>query len=234
VAAEPRDEQRPAQIANGVSLSLVQDFGMHGGADVCSRRAQLEEGYACFRGSGTQYHGSPIPDAGSAVSAFPQPATTRLLLGFDRVLLENFTAGLRLGYVLAGGGPRPDGAEGPTFLPFHGEARVGYTFGAAPFRRTGARWSLFVHGGIAQVDTPYRILIEEDTSKPPPASQLDNPALQTVRAYKKSGTGFVGAGASVTVAVTRALGTSVGLKVSQMFPSSGTIVSLELGCVLGF
>lgn len=232
--AQQQPTPAPAAIASWISLSLVQDFGVHSGVDVCSRRSQLEDGYACFRGSGTHYHGAPLPGQGGEIRAVPQPATTRLLLGFDRVIGESFTAGVRLGYVLRGGGPRESGAEAPVFLPFHGEARAGYTFGARPFREAGLRLSLFINAGFAQVDSEYAVAVREDASVPRPVSQLDNPPLQTLHAYKKTGTGFLGGGGAATYAVSRALGFSAGLKVMQMFPSSGTVIATELACLVGF
>ncbi|MDI3285805.1 hypothetical protein [Polyangium sp. 15x6] len=163
-----------------------------------------------------------------------QLSTTRLLLGYDRVVFENVTLGVRLGWVLRGGGPRPSGAEAPEFLPFHGEVRAGYTFGARPFARPGFRGSLFVFGGIAQFDTEYQVFVEEDTTKPPPASQLDNPPSQTLSAYRKSGTGFVGLGAAATYAFSPSLALSAALKFTKPFPSTGTVLSPELSFSYAF
>ena len=226
--------QRPPVLANGLSLSLVQDLGLHAGADVCSPESQLYGDYACFRDSGTQYHGNPLARRGGEVRPGLQIATTRALLGFDRVFFDNVTLGLRLGWVLRGGGPRPSGAEAPDFLPFHGELRAGYTFGANPFVRAGLRGSVFFIAGIAQFDTTYRVVVEEDTTKPPPSSQLDNPASQTLSAYRKSGTGFLGVGAAASYAITPSLGLSAALRFTKPFPSTGTLVSPELSCFYAF
>ncbi|EYF02830.1 hypothetical protein [Chondromyces apiculatus] len=233
-AAEPRPPVLPPQRANLLTLSLVQDFGLGTGADVCSRQSQLDEGFACFRSGGTQYHGTPEPGRGGEIGSFLQPATARILVGYDRVLTENLSLGLRLGYVLQGGGPRESGTDGSSFLPFHGELRAAYTFGATPFREAGLRFALFVNAGVAQVDTEHRVFIREDQSVPPPVSQLDNPPTQTLSAYQRSGTGFFGGGATATYAVTPAAGFSLGLRLARFFPSSGTIASPELGFLLGF
>jgi hypothetical protein len=234
VAAERQATPLPPAPATVITVSLAQDFGLHGGADVCSAESQIAGDFACFRRSKTQYHGTPLRGQGGDVAAAPQPATTRLLLGYDRVLAERFTLGARVGYVLRGGGPRQSGAEAPAFLPLHVEARAGYTFGMEPLRHAGLRVAIFIHAGVAQVDTEYTVSILEDTSKPPPVSQLDNADEQVLSAYKKSGTGFIGAGAAVTYAVTPSLGFSAGLKLMQMFPSSGTILSPELACFAAF
>jgi hypothetical protein len=233
-AADSPASTEPPAIASLITLSLSQDFGLHSGDDVCSKQGQLEGGYDCFRGSGTQYHGSPLRGAGGQVRPLPQPATTRLLLGFDRIIGESFALGARLGVVLRGGGPRASGADAPEFLPVHAEVRGTYTFGARPFREAGLRWSIYLSGGVAEVDTEYKLPVLEDLDKPPPVSQLDNPTWQTLRAYKKAGTGFVGGGGAMTYAVSPSLGFSVGLTLRQMFPSSGTIIAPDIACVVGF
>ncbi|MDI1443493.1 hypothetical protein [Polyangium sp. 6x1] len=233
LAADAPPKKAPS-LNNGLSLSLVQDLGIHAGTDVCSPESQLHGDYACFRDAGTQYHGTPLVGRGGEVRPGLQIATTRMLLGFDRVVFENLSLGLRLGWVLRGGGPRPSGAEAPEFLPFHGEIRAGYTFGARPFARPGLRGSVFVTAGIAQFDTEYRVVVEEDTTKPPPASQLDNPPSQTLSAYRKSGTGFVGLGVAATYAISPSLGVSAALRFTKPFPSTGTLLSPELSFFYAF
>lgn len=221
-------------LENLFSLSVVQDFGLHQGANPCTMSNQIDGGFACFRASGTQYHGHPLPNASTAITSFPQWATTRLLGGYDRVLYDQYTVGVRLGWVLQGGGPRPDGALGPDFLPFHGELRIAYTLGQNPFRREGLRVSLFANGGLAQVDTEYRVGVEEDTSRPPPAGQLDNPETQELSVYRKTGTGFFGGGVTLGYVFSRRFNVSLGAKMMRMFPTPGTIFSLEMGVGAAF
>lgn len=233
-AADEHIETQPFNVKNIVSVSIAQDFGLHMGTNPCTMANQINGGFACFRASGTQYHGTPLPDSSNDIQAFPQLATTRLFGGYDRIFGSHITLGIRLGWVLRGGGPRPDGAEGPIFLPFHGEARAGYTFGTNPFQRDGLRFSLFIGGGIAQVDTEYQVTITEDPQKPPPASQLDNPQTQVLSVYRKSGTGFLDIGAVMNYSFSKRFGVSLGAKVMRMFPSNGTIVSLEMGGTAAF
>jgi hypothetical protein len=225
-------ETRP-RAPNRVSVALEQDFGIVAGRGVCSKTAQLEEGFACFRAKGSQYHGTPLPGASSDVAGVGA-ATTRVLLGYDRVVLRGFTLGLRGGLVVRGGGPKPDGEGAPSFLRFHGEGRAAYWFGRDPFARTGLRFGLFVAGGLAQVDTPFRITVEEDTTKPPSAAQPTNPRLQTLDVFKKSGTGFVGGGAAVACAVSRSSAFFLHLKAMRLFPSDGTVLAPEIGYEHGF
>ncbi|MFT3771628.1 MAG: hypothetical protein QM820_39955 [Minicystis sp.] len=227
------EDNAKAAAPNRVSLTLQQDFGVVHGTDVCTKEAQLTRGFACFRANGTQYHGSPLSEEGGGPSgAFP--ATTRLLLGFDRVLLDNLTLGVRGGFAFRGGGPKPDGAEAPSFLPFHGEARAAYWFGSMPFAPSRFRIGLFVAGGIAQVDSTFRVRVQEDTNKPPPAAQPTNPAAQTLDAYKKAGTGFIGGGLATACNVTRASALFLEVRFMQLFPSSGSVIAPEIGYEHGF
>lgn len=215
------------------SVALEQDFGMVYGSGICDKDSQLTQGFACFRSNGTQYHGTPLRDEGASPGgAFP--ATTRLLIGIDRVFYDNVALGVRGGVVLAGGGPKPDGRDAPSFLPFHGEVRATYWFGSAPFSKPGLRVGAFIAGGIAEVDTAMRVLVEEDKSRPPPVAQLINPSLQTLDAYKKAGTGFIGGGGALAFSASRSSAFFLNLKLMQLFPSDGTALAPEIGYEHGF
>ena len=227
--ARPGAPVRP----NRVSVALQQDFGIVSAQEACSRESQLTRGLACFRSNETQYHGTPQLGAGAAHGGLT-PATTRLLFGFDRVLFERWTLGLRGGFVFAGGGPRPDGASAHAFLPFHGEARVTYWFGVPPAGGPGLRGGVFVGGGLAQVDTAWRVVVDEDTRVRPSAAQPSNPSMQTLTVYQKAGTGFVGGGAVIAAAVDAMSAFFLDVKLMQLFPSSGTVVAPEIGYEHGF
>lgn len=223
----------PASRLNRVSVALQQDFGVASAEEPCTRESQLTQGISCFRSNETQYHGTPLLGTAPAHSGLT-PATTRLLFGFDRVLLDRFTVGVRGGFVFAGGGPRPDGSEAHAFLPFHGEARLAYWLGVPPGTGPGLRVGLFGAGGIAQVDTAWRVLVDEDTSVRPAAAQPTNPISQTLTVYKKAGTGFLGGGASLACAIDAASAFFLDVKLMQLFPSSGTVVAPEIGYEHGF
>lgn len=77
-------------------------------------------------------------------------------------------------------------------------------------------------------------MVTEDPQKPPPAGQLDNPPVQELAVYRKSGTAFFGGGAALAYAISQRFGVSLGAKVMRMFPSNGTAVSLELGGTAAF
>lgn len=225
--------QAVTRAPNRISLTLEQDFGIVSGKSVCSRGAQLDEGFSCFRSSGSQYHGTPLSGANSDVGGVGA-ATTRVFLGYDRVLFRNWTLGARGGLVVRGLSPKADGAGAPESLRFHGEGRVAYWFGRDPFARTGLRFGLFAGGGFAQVDTPFRITLEEDLSKLPAASQPFNPRFQTLDVFKKSGTGFAGGGLSLACAVSRSSAFFLNVKAMALFPSSGVVLAPEIGYEHGF
>lgn len=210
------------------SLAVEQDFGLVYGANVCAKEGQISGGFGCFRANGSQYHGTPRRDDGGD-PAEPHVATTRVLLGLDYLLLDNWTVGLRSGLVVRGDGPKQDGSSAPQSLLFHGEARATYWFGATPFRRRGFRWGAFLAGGIAQVDTTWRVRVEEDTRRPPAVTQPLNPPVQTLDAYQKSGTGFVGGGAAMACSFDDSGSFFLELEIMQLFPSTGTTFAPTIG-----
>ncbi len=75
--------------------------------------------------------------------------------------------------------------------------------------------------------------VAENQAVPPPPSQPDNPPVQTLDAYKKTGSGFAELGAGGYLAIGRQHGAVLELGVMQLFPSSGTALFLSLGYVLG-
>lgn len=225
--------QAVTRAPNRISVTLEQDFGVVTGRGVCTKEAQLEGGFACFRSSGSQYHGTPLPGASSDVGG-AAAATTRVFLGYDRVLFRNWTLGVRGGLVVRGASPKADGADAPETLKLHGEGRFAYWFGRDPFARTGLRFGIFAGGGLGQVDTPFRVTIEEDRSKPPAVSQPFNPRFQTLDVFKKSGTGFAGGGLSLACGVSRSSAFFLNVKAMALFPSLGAVIAPEIGYEHGF
>jgi hypothetical protein len=239
---------------NWVGLNLSMDLAYVTGTDVCGRESQATKGYACFtmggdsgnpyQEPGTHYHGEPIPENnGNAIAGGLAPATARVMASFDRVLLDNVTAGARLGFAFYGGGPQPDG--GKAFLPFHVEVRGAYWFGTDPFSHKGFRPYGFLGGGMAQVDTKVEVSVREietcpadgckvcaDTACANPVQR--NPQTQKVEAWRKAGQGFVGLGGGVVYAVTPDIGILGELKISYMLPTPNLVISPTIGGVYGF
>ncbi len=214
-----------------LSLSLEQDFAIVGGSDVCSPDSQLHKGFSCFRTDGVQYHGTPIVGQGGKIGGGLAPATTRVLLGTDVLLGDTFSAGLRLGYVLQGGGPQSDG--GKKFFPLHAEARLSYYLSKGGMNGGGFVPFVFAAGGLAQVDVKKSVPVIENRKVPPPPNQIDNPNGQMLDAWKKSGMSFGALGAGVYWELGHHNGILAELKLMQFFPSSGTAASLDIGYTLG-
>jgi hypothetical protein len=241
------EEPKPAgrKRNNWFSVSVQQDLALVGAAtDACAIGNQTLGGYSCFRASGSQYHGNPtIGDPADSVHGGLAPSTTRILVGYDRVIVAGLTIGARFGYVLRGMGPRADG--GATPLPFHGEGRIGYWFGSEAFTTATFRPFLFVNGGAAQLDSQFNVVVTEDQGQPAPPNQpfcgantttgiVCNPAQQRLSAWRRMGQGFAGGGAGLMVAFTPAFGMFVDVKYMRLFPTPGNAFAPELGLALGF
>ncbi len=209
---------------------LSQEMAFISGTDVCTQDSQLNSGYACFRSSGSQYHGTPLLGAGDKINAGFALATTRVLIGGEYPVSSSISLGVRLGYVLRGGGPRPDG--GHAFMPFHAEARASYWFADKGINSAGLAPFVFAGGGLAQVDAKHTVPVAENTAVPPPPNQ-QNPAQQDLEAWKKMGTSFGELGAGVYYPIGKTSGLLADLKGMLLLPSSGTAASIELGYAFG-
>jgi hypothetical protein len=220
---------------NWFSFSIQQDLAIVGAASgVCSGEIQVNGSYSCFRAAGSQYHGNPIADPGDNVNGGLAPATTRLMIGYDRVLIGGLVLGARLGYVIHGLGPRADGGSTRPPLPIHAELRLAWWFGSDVFSTAGFRPYVFIAGGVAQVDSKFNVVVHEDPSIPPPPSQIDNPPAQALSAYRRMGQGFAGGGAGIMYAFTPAVGLFLDAKYMALFPTAGNALAPEFGIAVGF
>lgn len=205
-------------IVNWLSAGLQQDFLMFsGGSGVCGPGRPSE--LSCFDGDAFQNPASMAGDAGEVGGGF-RPATTRLLLGYDRVLFPNVSFGGRLGYAIGGGPQAPDGAS---FVPFHVELRGTYWF--APLEVGTIRPFAMAGGGLAQVDSSVTTEVVNVEGQIEPSQ---------VTVWKKTGTGFASLGGGAMYPLTRNGGITAELKGLVLFPSSGMSVSLQAGYTHGF
>lgn len=209
-------------------IGVAQDLMFVSGSDVCTEQSQVHDGFSCFRSNGSQYHGTPVRGRGDSVGGIDL-ATTRALVTLDAVVAEPFTLGVRVGYTLRGGGPRPDG--GSSYLPWLAEVHAAYWFP----RAFGPSFSPYVTlaGGLAQVDAKNSVKVLEDRSVPPPPNQLDNPDTQTLDAWKKSGLSFVAIGGGAYVPVTEHSGVTLEARFLFLFPDSGVAPELAVGYAFG-
>lgn len=211
------------------SISLAQDMAWVGGADVCTEKSQLQLDWACFRQSGSQYHGTPVEGAEDNIGAGFSLATARVLFGADVTPFSGISAGVRVGYAFRGG-PRPDG--GDAFLPVHLELRAAW-WPLGPAWQEGKLQPYFlVSGGLAEIDAHGTVTVHEDRSVLPPAAQLDNPDTQTLDVWKKLGRGFASGGIGAYYGFDSTGGVFADVRAMVMFPSSGNAGEIELGYAL--
>ncbi|MBI5534813.1 MAG: hypothetical protein HY898_18955 [Deltaproteobacteria bacterium] len=246
--ARPEREPRPTAppppqpVQNLLGLHVVPDFSLYSGTDVCGQESQRSGKYGCFRDDDKQYHGNPTPVAGNEAPSGFRWAGLRVLLSYDRVLGSNIALGARAGLAF-GGGPKFD--DGGSFRPFHLEARASYWFGDRPFSSTGLMPFIFVAGGMAQFDSKSEVPVRESeqcSTYPgalcPVYAGSDivqyNPQGQTVTGWHRSGRTFVGGGLGAMYAISVGNGPVASLKVSQAMSPSTTVLSPELGWVIGF
>jgi hypothetical protein len=225
-AKDPGSDEPPPEGAstikkNWVGLSFQQDWlGISGLKNTCSGGND----YVCFEGD-DYYAPIPYDKSGGELAGGLAIATSRLMLGYDRVFGKNISAGVRIGIAFGGGPQAPGGAS---FVPVHAEVRGAYWFGADPFSGTGFRPYVTLGAGLAQVDAPVDVTVyttEQD---------FINDNRQVLDAWKKSGLVFIGAGGGAMYAIKANTGPLAELRLIQLFGSSGTAVSATVGYAHGF
>jgi hypothetical protein len=225
------EEGLPGQPAarNWVSIGAQMDLLVLSSAKgVCSG-----EDYACFFEDDTYYDQRPYEasDGGNEVKGGFRRATTRFLLGYDRILGGNIGVGVRLGYAFGGGPKTPSvngGPEGKAFLPFHAELRLTYYFGKGVLSRKGLRPYAHLSGGVAQIDTS--VLVEVY----PTREDYVADRTTSLHAWKKAGTSFVGIGGGLMYALTPKQGVFLDARFMRLFSESGTALSPQVGYMVGF
>jgi hypothetical protein len=224
----------PSTSGFWVGAGVQADIAFLGGADLCGRESQSAVAYSCFRPDNEQYLGVPEPTGPAGLA--PSYGTTRVALQIERVLPYHLSVGGRVGFAF-GGGPTP--AKGPTFVPLHLEASLSYWFGQPLSRDTGLRGFASLLGGMAQMDASRTVTVDECRAGSPsgctPATNVqpggDNPAHQTLDAYKKAGQGFIGLGLGAFYSFLPGSGLLVEVRVLQFFPSAATTLSPSIGYV---
>gem|GEM_PF-472524 len=261
-AALDEEESKPFS-RNMFGLHVGQDITSIGATDACvaefQKPGQPAEGFSCYRaGTESPYVGEAFP-GDSTLPATVAFATTRVLLSYDRALMEHFTVGGRLGYAFGGGPPAgkveqtdmAGGKPGNPFLPFHLEGRGAFWF--RPLSATGILPYVHAGGGLAQVDAKVTKTgvrdcssLNKDRTKPPafrdcignnatgtpkaPPEFLESPG-EDLDAYKKMGQGFVTLGAGALYKLNPAFGLQLNLNVMIMLPTSGLVFEPSLGGV---
>jgi hypothetical protein len=230
----PKEEEEGPDlgIVNWLSAGLQQDFLMFSGeTGVCG--AEGPEELSCFR-SGDEFRDPTLvgtAGTGGEVGGGFRPATTRLLIGYDRVLfLPNLSIGARLGYAIGGGPAEPNGAA---FVPFHAEVRGTYWF--APIQVGKIRPYAALGGGLAQIDSSVTTeVVDRGPQGQIPLDDQGQPRASRVTVWKKTGTTFASLGGGAMYPLGDKDGITAELKAVLLFPSSGLSVGLQAGYTHGF
>jgi hypothetical protein len=213
-----------------LNVGLMQEATLVSGENVCSPESQMDGEYVCLRESGSQYYGTPMRGDAGSVAPRIRFATTRVV-GAAFLPLGAMSVGVRAGWAFAGQGPRPAG--GHDFLPLLVEGQAAYWVGGRAFRTSGIDLFVLATGGVAQIDSRATVQVAEDTAISPPPHQLDNPAAQSLQAYRRSGPGFAGAGLGLFVPTASRTGLVLDLRGIGLFPTPGAAVSLAASLALG-
>lgn len=226
-------------LRDWVGLQFAADLtSLSTDSDVCVGGA----GYACYV-DGAAYRGTPYPDNSGNVGGGFHSSTMRVLLTYERFVLDELSLGARVGFAFGGA---PDG-----FFPLHFEARGSYYFGNVPTEN-----SLFVPFvtlgvGAAQIDTKASVSMvdcnpgqEELCTSSPLNEALVDPdtgvaRVRTLDAYKTLGKGFVlvSPGFRLALAENVAALANLGLVLmTEEQQSSGVFLSLQpsIGATVGF
>jgi hypothetical protein len=223
--AEAAEEAASTGHKNWLSVHFEQDFLVYGAQDnVCASYGVTDApNYSCFQ-SGSQFGYAPgqtiQPGVGNHVAGGIGRATSRILIGFDRLVSPNISLGARVGFAFGGA---PTTLQGAKFLPLHAEVRANYWFGTDPFASSSLRPYLSLSAGVAEVDG--HVLVEYYDA---------TPAKGTLDAYRKAGRGFAGLGFGVMIPFAGSSGIVPELRALEMFGSSATAFDLSIGYALGF
>ncbi|MGE5785779.1 MAG: hypothetical protein ACM3ZE_14375 [Myxococcales bacterium] len=216
--SESSDSDAWRQLTNWVSLSFQQELSFHSPTKyVCNHSS-----YRCIDAAGVpQDFTNRTVTAGNEIpSTKLKGGTLRLLLGYERLLLKNISVGLKLGLVISGKAPRVPGDS--AVLLVHGEARVSYFFGAAPFEPTNVvRPYGLAALGISEVSSKVGVDIYEANT------------YQKVAAWKRSGKFFIGVGGGAVFNLWKNHGPFVEARLN-MTDKASIVAALQAGYTYGF
>lgn len=224
--ADAKPESPGDPLLNWFSLSLQGDMVIRSGASpVCNG---LSGSYRCYRAgnyweSGFGNDGNPSFEAGSNQldGTKVNLGTTRILLGYDRVVAHPITVGVRLGMLLSGKPLRHPSDS--AVMSFHGELRAAYWFGDQPFAHRGWHPYVFLAAGLGETASKTTMQLV----------QLRSGEAQSLTVWKRSGHTFIGPGVGVRGVLTKNSGPLAELRLMQFMAPSMPAVSLVLGYAMG-
>ncbi len=146
-----------------ISVTAMPDLAVVSGDSVCTQATQAEEHFACLRQPGvggstdyTVYRGTPTAGKGNNINSGIGFGQMRLMLGYDGVIADNFSLGLRVGYAFLGT------SSPANYIPAHVEGRAQYAFGSTAYTTAVARPWVELFGGFGQFDSAVDVQVLED------------------------------------------------------------------------
>jgi len=188
---------------------------------VCSGAAQ----YQCFL-QGQSYNGPIYEGSGNQLQGGMGFGTKRLLVGYERLLGENLTAGAKLGFAF-GGSPKSTKPGASAFLPFHAELRGSYWFGAKPFARDGLRGYAGVAVGLGEINGHVSVEYYEDVNG------YNAGAKGKLDAWRQAGKTFVGAHAGLAYAFSKEQQLFLELRLLQLLGPAALGGAVNVGYAFG-
>jgi hypothetical protein len=188
---------------------------------VCSGAAQ----YQCFL-QGQSYNGPIYLGSGNQLQGGVGFATKRLLVGYERLLSDNVTAGIKLGFAF-GGSPKSTKPDAKAFLPFHAELRGNYWFGSAPFARDGLRPYAGVAAGLGEINGHVSVEYYED------AAGYNAGAKGKLDAWRQAGKIFIGAHVGIAYAFTKEQQLFLELRILQLLGPAALGGAVNVGYAFG-
>jgi len=229
---EPFDEQANAEastnwraVANWFSFGVQQDFMVHSATQYACNSGSR---YSCFDAANvpqdyTQQQTMVVANGNEISASGLRLASTRLLVGYDRLLSKNFAIGVKAGAVVSGVAMRLASDPKP-FFRFHAEARLTLYPGSDPFSpHRHVRPYLFLSGGAAESDSkiPVQVVFTSGQSA-------------QIAAWKRSGRGFVGGGLGMMFPVSQGSGPFVEARFQRMLEMPALVGAAMLGWAVGF
>jgi hypothetical protein len=237
------ERERPAKL-DWFGVHFGMDFALLSGADDACRTGSDE--FVCYDGS-EAYDGTPYRGAGGTVTGGLYTGTMRVMLAYERFLLDHVSLGVRFGFAFSGA---PD-----DFFPLHFEGRGTYYFSDVTRGADMFAPYLAVGVGLAQVDTAAEVemvdclpdAVPECLAAPrvdtnlirEPGEQSGAAQRRTLDAYKSLGQVFGSISPGVLVQLSKELSgvVNVGVLLMTEDQRSTTIilnVQPSLGLALGF
>lgn len=220
---------------NWLTLEFGWDLAFLSALDnVCgTQTAKAAAGYSCFKGDKQIFRnddstGTYRVSGGSITGGGFASATMPITIAYDRVLLvDNFTAGARVGYIIGGGPDLTVGGKKMAFLPLAASVRARWHFAPkSPFDGFAG-----LEIGVGQVDAKKSVNTRESYT-----DAEGKPALRDVEldAWRKMGQGFGALAGGFYYHFVPEIAAGLTVNLRYMFPDSGFVLEPAIGAQYGF